>query len=532
VQFLGGPDEIRTAALGRMLAAILWVTLVVAPLALLLLLQIQFLPYHNWWITWLNRIALVLDLGLIWWLWGIKILRSSANHSKARSWRSPVVTSIAVVLAVCTMFFAWTLATIPGEWQEDHLPYHAALGFLRARIFTGPVDYTTRRRRSFISNTLVLPGFDIYEALKIDDPKKVEWKQHLIDLRGRDLRGAWLERAVLTRADLTGAQLQRANLGLAQLKGVWLDRAQLQGTILVGAQLQGASLERANLDGASLEMAQLQGAYLGVAELQGALLAHAHLQGADLHSAELQGASLISAQLQGASLQNAKLQGAFLGYARLQGASLQGAQLQGAWLGHASLWRAQLKRSVFENIFDAGGKINWSPIETNWTPIEPDSPSRTWTDATYAELRQSIEREVPQGSFTWGIPEVSLRNLALDRVAILDCEKRDDDALASCDPSDLPPDAVKQWKKMLEAASVDPNAYAKALTAILGDLLCSHQADRLDVLHGLLITDRGDTNPDGPALLKRITSTECPLSVDLTDADNHYVAAASGGKPP
>jgi len=133
-----------------MLAAILWVTLVVAPLALLLLLQIQFLPYHNWWITWLNRIALVLDLGLIWWLWGIKILRSSANHSKARSWRSPVVTSIAVVLAVCTMFFAWTLATIPGEWQEDHLPYHAALGFLRARIFTGPVDYTTRRRRSFI----------------------------------------------------------------------------------------------------------------------------------------------------------------------------------------------------------------------------------------------------------------------------------------------------------------------------------------------------------------------------------------------
>jgi len=495
-----------------MLAAILWVTLVVAPLALLLLLQIQFLPYHNWWITWLNRIALVLDLGLIWWLWGIKILRSSANHSKARSWRSPVVTSIAVVLAVCTMFFAWTLATIPGEWQEDHLPYHAALGFLRARIFTGPVDYTTRRRRSFISNTLVLPGFDIYEALKIDDPKKVEWKQHLIDLRGRDLRGAWLERAVLTRADLTGAQLQRANLGLAQLKGVWLDRAQLQGTILVGAQLQGASLERANLDGASLEMAQLQGAYLGVAELQGA--------------------SLISAQLQGASLQNAKLQGAFLGYARLQGASLQGAQLQGAWLGHASLWRAQLKRSVFENIFDAGGKINWSPIETNWTPIEPDSPSRTWTDATYAELRQSIEREVPQGSFTWGIPEVSLRNLALDRVAILDCEKRDDDALASCDPSDLPPDAVKQWKKMLEAASVDPNAYAKALTAILGDLLCSHQADRLDVLHGLLITDRGDTNPDGPALLKRITSTECPLSVDLTDADNHYVAAASGGKPP
>jgi hypothetical protein len=43
---------------------------------------------------------------------------------------------------------------------------------------------------------LVLPGFNLYEALKIDDPKKLAWKEHYFDLRGRHL-----EQAVLNGAD-------------------------------------------------------------------------------------------------------------------------------------------------------------------------------------------------------------------------------------------------------------------------------------------------------------------------------------------
>jgi hypothetical protein len=81
VQFLGAPAENR-GFFGLLLGAILWVTLVVAPIALFLLLEIQFLPYHSRWITWTIRIALFLDLLLVWWLWR-KILnqphRSPAN---------------------------------------------------------------------------------------------------------------------------------------------------------------------------------------------------------------------------------------------------------------------------------------------------------------------------------------------------------------------------------------------------------------------------------------------------------------------
>ena len=141
-----------------------------------------------------------------------------------------------------------------------------------------------------------------------------------------------------------------------------------------------------------------------------------------------------------------------------------------------------------------------------------------WTDATYTALRQSIEQAVPEGEY---------RNDALERVAILDCARKGD-SLASCDPAADPPDSVKEWKKMIEAASVDQGAYAKALAAILGDLVCSNEADRIYVLRGLLRSYRLlKAGAEMPALAKRITSPECPVSTALTDADKTAIAEAS-----
>ena len=57
-----------------------------------------------------------------------------------------------------------------------------------------------------------MTGFNIYEAQKIDDPKKVEWREHSIDLHARDLNGAVFLNANLTKANLLGAKLQGATL--------------------------------------------------------------------------------------------------------------------------------------------------------------------------------------------------------------------------------------------------------------------------------------------------------------------------------
>ena len=46
VQLLAGPRDIRNGALGLILKAITWVSLVIGPVLLLLLIQVRFLPYH------------------------------------------------------------------------------------------------------------------------------------------------------------------------------------------------------------------------------------------------------------------------------------------------------------------------------------------------------------------------------------------------------------------------------------------------------------------------------------------------------
>jgi hypothetical protein len=186
VQFLGRSSETRSGALGLILEAILWITLVVAPVALLLLIEIQFLPYHDLWITWTSRIALILDLGLIWWLWR-NILQSRTFGNQRFFLRSFAKTTVAAILSASAIVFACVIATIPGEWQEDHFVAKSALAMIRKWGFHGDVNPTTRRRKSLFSNTLVLPDFNIYEAFKIDEPQKVEWKPYLIELRGRDL---------------------------------------------------------------------------------------------------------------------------------------------------------------------------------------------------------------------------------------------------------------------------------------------------------------------------------------------------------
>ena len=95
-------------------------------------------------------------------------------------------------------------------------------------------------------------------------------------LNGADIRGAHLEKAILTKS-------------------------YLQGTILYKAHLQNANFRDAYLQGAQLNNTHLQGAKFFGTRLQGARLAHASLQGAQLENTHLQEANLYSANLQGAS---------------------------------------------------------------------------------------------------------------------------------------------------------------------------------------------------------------------------------------
>jgi uncharacterized protein YjbI with pentapeptide repeats len=347
VQLLVGGRLEREGINAKLLSLMALISLALAPVALLLMFEIMFLPYHREWITWWHRFLLLADIALVWTLWpGYR--RQAGEHlwPKRSWWLVPVGALSAAALAYAVM-----VATFPDEQM-----------YVATERWRGETGRKTRLDVITPINTLNLRGEDLINDAKLADILKKNdsstdvprWVATL-SLAGRDLTGANLEDADVRHVDFSDATLNRAILvfawaknaqfNSAQLQGAHLDGVDLQGASLFGAQLQGASLFGAQLQGATLDRAQLQGAFLGAAPLIGA----AYLQGASLDRAQLQGAWLDGAQFQGASLSHAQLQGASLDGVQLLGTSLDHAQLQGASFVGVCVWRADARQAAWQD---------------------------------------------------------------------------------------------------------------------------------------------------------------------------------------
>jgi uncharacterized protein YjbI with pentapeptide repeats len=412
-----------------------------------------------------------------------------------------IAVGLGLLFSLLAIAFSCAIATFPGEWQEDLLAKWDKLMWAvtaHNTLFSAEPDEFTHRRFPF-SNTLVLPGLNVYEGLGIDDPEKAKWRDFVFRPRGRDLRGAIFAFASLPRVDFTGANLRGARLLGAHLQGASLDWVQLQGASLDSAQLQGASLGSAQLQGASLDSAQLQGAQLFGAQLQGAWLAHAQLQGSWLEGAQLQGAWLAGAQLQGALVAGAQLQGV-----SFSGATLKATDLHGTYL-----WRS--------NQADTPATLSairmWEDDKT-WHPRWQDSKQqdRAWDDKAYDALRISLQ----------SLPSGRLRDDALGRIEILDCSSPDK-TLQSCNPAAAPPPKAAEWRNAVTTDTVGVKAYRDALAESLKALFCSGNENAIFVVHA--VAKFGPLRQAGPAALGLIAellskdSSDCPVAVSLTDAD-------------
>jgi hypothetical protein len=90
IQSLAGPREVRRGIIGILLWLIIAISLVVGPVLLLMLFQLQFLPYHSEWITWCHRLAVFVDLVLLWILWP-PIARADATLLRLGDFKRPKV---------------------------------------------------------------------------------------------------------------------------------------------------------------------------------------------------------------------------------------------------------------------------------------------------------------------------------------------------------------------------------------------------------------------------------------------------------
>lgn len=503
VQFLAGPLDIREGGLGWLLKVIAWITLVIGPVLLLLLIQVQFLPYHLEWVTWVQRLAVFADVALLWALWP-SVLGAHGDIRWPRLWRHPV----ALLISLVPIALAFVVARYPGEWVDHHvgnshwIPPYPRQAWPEAKgwrvffsvwksprqawrevkgwrgsfytwihepgwtsvhdlLFNGEVDDVTRRRKSLFSNTLVLPDFDGLAAAGID-PKKLDGDgiKHSLSLRGRHLKGA-----VLTHADLRKADLEAAKL---------------QGAMLDGAQLQGATMDRAQLQGASFERAQLLSASFFDARLEGVSFQFARLEGARLYQANLGGASLAGAQLQGAILSLADLPATSFRDAELQGADFSHSLVFGADMSSAAVWRTSFEGASLATIFQDGMKN------------EPMSKNE------FEGLRTFVMKQVP---------ESEARSEALDRIDNLD---------PGISGPGLGQDPV------LEKQRVDESTFHNAWAGEVARLVCLAEAEDAIYIVRRLTTRNFLTRAREPitlALVESILSPECPVSAALSDQD-------------
>ena len=520
VQFLAGPEDIREGPFSIFLWTTAWTTLVAAPTMLLLLLQLQFLPYHDASVTWCHRLALAADLIILQLLW-LRILsgrsEADARPVPARSWRwfkegfLSLSRAIAVPTIVIILFFSLLIATYPGEWER--FP-HSPVKFLKWRWMTeivfGPENVVQGNSSArWPSNSLRLRQFDLYDALKIEDPKKIEWKKYLIDLQDRNLEDSDFRDAKLPRANLTSASFRNANLSNADFSGALFKQANFHGASLnVGhfrsaefyqTLLQGVSLDNADLVGASFSHTGLQGARLRGAQLHASLFDWSDLRGAVLNGAILFGSLAVTVRLDGASLKNAGLLG--VRFVSFDGKAID---LSGAYLWRSEWTQVEMQAVLLDDM------PTWKPV-TRGFRTQP-----AWDEDAYNKLINLSEIK-------------ALPSSTMDRLFRLKCKDYADKSLQPCDANASPsPDTLKFQAIMEASRAADVNVYRVALAAVFRELVCSpDDPNAIYVLRALAGQPFDEPSTSqlrrlGSEVVKTINhfvSKDCPVSQLLTAED-------------
>jgi len=296
VQYLAGPHEVRTGFMGLMLRAIAIITLIVFPVALLVFFQLQFLPYHSAPITWWHRIAVLIDIILLWRLWP-----SIALGQAKRRWHDDLRHPSIVTLAVATfvsLLLVFTSATFPGEWLDSNLP---SLRLVPTKLPSLESEPTATDQRSLndpsSSNTNQSHGLSENEketqpSLKerwrkivdfakerwwnvVDFAKSMEWTSLHdllvagdVDLVARKPRSLWSNRLVLPGIDVIDHAKFDSEEKIEALRETFSLRGRrLEGAVLIGSGLRKVDFTGARLQGAELEDADLREASIGCAEV-------------------------------------------------------------------------------------------------------------------------------------------------------------------------------------------------------------------------------------------------------------------------
>ncbi len=538
VQAIAGPE--RSRIVGFLLKAMAWLTLVVLPVLLLLYIQLVFLPYHDITITWTHRLVLMADVVLLVFV-GVFLWRLETSFFSA-FWRAgrhnPLSLTLTALLLAAVATFSLFVATIPGERLDAAA--RQANGRGPGRILSYAVPGLGVPAEGALLG-LFPRNLNVTDADFVVDKDAASGEPSL-NLRGRDLRHARLDRTDLHQADLTGANLEGASFVGSDLRGAWMGCADLNQLLLTDSRsvarcvgARGANFSKARLSGARmagidarearLEAAQLDGAQLAQALMSGANLAGARLDLADLTGASLQGANLLLASLQGAELTGAKPQMADFTSASLQGANLSLAGLEGAVLRDAELDGANLRMAALFGADLTGARLQGSDLTGAhlWRTRPPGGESSAFADMALIALRPASDEELAGLGASLALVEDGPLKLRLaDTLAALA------DAAQNAGWATSPEQQLWQGYAKSAADMVIADGYRARLTETLVRLMCRPRFASGAVAAGIARRAMAQGfKGDMPAIYDKLRAPDCPASAGVGPRLLRDLAAAA-----
>jgi hypothetical protein len=206
--FAGSPRE-RSGWLGALLRMMAWLTLTIAPILVLLVIQFQFLPYHSAFVTWTHRILIALDLVAVLVLW--PALR---YPNRDVSWRVVVQRCFPLAFAIALIASAWIVLTFPGEPHAEWTRYWPGEKQATAEVECRTVSPISVVFSSF--DRLYLPRVDVVDPEKLKNIGEPDWLgERMQRIRRRDLNCEdFSDFADLRRVDFAGTSLRGASLKL------------------------------------------------------------------------------------------------------------------------------------------------------------------------------------------------------------------------------------------------------------------------------------------------------------------------------
>lgn len=353
LQLIAGFDHERKLSHSEViLQTIVYSTIIISPIAILIMCQERFIPYHSIYANWWHRIVIILDLSMLWVMWPRWAFnRRGAGRNSTLKYISPVVLTIYVVF----------LTIVLASWQNEYVGSKFGIKDNRNGIF-GTGIYT---------NVLFLPAEDFVDddALRRLNSQEVvpgsvldRWPTPPnLDLRGRDLSGATLssadlrqanfQAAVLSRVNFSGALLARAQFAFstindAKFTGANIAEARLNLTTIIGTDFTGAKV-----DGASFHSSFIKDAKFIAAEMTGSYISATIIVGSNFYLANLTGAIITSSVVISSQFNEAKVAASSIHGVEVIATSFLKTHFDAAELIGVRFYRSNFGGATFNNPF-------------------------------------------------------------------------------------------------------------------------------------------------------------------------------------